>query len=276
VRYATRPGEREVLVGASREWLDFRGRRIAMWRWGAGPLVLLAHGWSGRGAQLAAFVEPLVEAGFSVLAWDAPGHGRSEGLRTDLPEFAALVEAVARRERDVHAIIGHSLGALAAALACARGARVRRVVFVSGPAEPASFFRMCLQAAGLSAPSQAAAMSEMERVHAFRWDDTNLVRRSAALAGVPSLVIHDLADLDVPYREGARVAAAWPGSRLLATRGLGHRRILRDAVVVDAAVRFVSEGAGVAYRTEAERLESDLFDRRGRWAALGESTAAVA
>jgi len=42
------------------------GRRIEMWKWGRGPAVLLAHGWGGRGAQLGAFVDPLVARGFSV------------------------------------------------------------------------------------------------------------------------------------------------------------------------------------------------------------------
>src|SRR5262245_10956778 len=27
------------------------GRRLAMWKWGRGPAVLLAHGWGGRGSQ---------------------------------------------------------------------------------------------------------------------------------------------------------------------------------------------------------------------------------
>ena len=50
--------ERDVLGTANREWLEFRGKRIAAWRWGRGPTILLAHGWSGRGGQLSAFVEP--------------------------------------------------------------------------------------------------------------------------------------------------------------------------------------------------------------------------
>jgi hypothetical protein len=33
----------------------------------------------------------------------------------------------------------------------------------------------------------------------------------------------------------------WPGARLVSTEGLGHRRILRDAEVIAAAVAFVTE-----------------------------------
>jgi hypothetical protein len=54
-----------------------RGQPVRAWRWGSGPAVLLVHGWGGRARQLAAFVSPLVHAGFSVVALDAPRAGAS-------------------------------------------------------------------------------------------------------------------------------------------------------------------------------------------------------
>src|ERR1043166_8169499 len=71
-------------------------RRLAAWRWGHGPTVLLVHGWEGRGSQLGAFVEPLVAAGLSVVAFDAPGHGDSPGRRLYLADLADCVVGVAR------------------------------------------------------------------------------------------------------------------------------------------------------------------------------------
>jgi len=50
--------------------------------------VLLVHGWGGRGAQLASFVEPLVARGFSVLTFDAPGHGASAARWDGLADVA--------------------------------------------------------------------------------------------------------------------------------------------------------------------------------------------
>jgi hypothetical protein len=35
------------------------------------------------------------------------------------------------------------------------------------------------------------------------------------------------------------IAAAWPGAHFMKTSGLGHRRILRDAQTVAAAVDFI-------------------------------------
>ena len=50
----------------------------------------------------------------------------------------------------------------------------------------------------------------------------------------------DRDDDEVAWTDGAAIAEAWPGARLVTTTGLGHRRILRDAQVVSQAVSFVS------------------------------------
>ena len=56
---------------------------------------------------------------------------------------------------------------------------------------------------------------------------------------MPLLVFHDRDDAEVPWSDGAAIAGAWPGARLVTTAGLGHRRILRDERVVSQAVAFV-------------------------------------
>ena len=93
---------------------------IPVWMWGDGPeTVLLVHGWSGRGLQLGAFVEPLVSSGCRVVTYDAPGHGEARGRTSSMPAFAATLGAVARRFGSVSAVVAHSLGATAAIYALA-------------------------------------------------------------------------------------------------------------------------------------------------------------
>jgi hypothetical protein len=50
----------------------------------------------------------------------------------------------------------------------------------------------------------------------------------------------------MPWSHGATVARHWPGARLLSTHGLGHRRILADERVTNAAADFVAGRATVA------------------------------
>jgi hypothetical protein len=55
----------------------------------------------------------------------------------------------------------------------------------------------------------------------------------------PLLIAHDVADEEVPIAHGYAYTMG-TGARLIATDGLGHRRILRDRHVVDSAVDFVT------------------------------------
>ena len=91
-----------------------------------------------------------------------------------------------------------------------------------------------------------------ERWLGASWDEFDIPALAAAQSG-PLLVIHDRGDAEVPWSDGAAIAAAWPGARLVTTEGLGHRRILKDEGVVDLAVRFVRGDDGAAERYQPER-----------------------
>uniref|UniRef100_UPI0035694087 alpha/beta hydrolase n=1 Tax=Actinotalea sp. TaxID=1872145 RepID=UPI0035694087 len=60
-----------------------------------------------------------------------------------------------------------------------------------------------------------------------------------------TLVVHDRADKETPYRVGAQIASGWPNARLHSTEGLGHQRILADPVVVDEAIGHLTRRAPV-------------------------------
>src|SRR5690348_568410 len=96
-----------VLATGHRFYLHSGIHRLAVWSWGDGPTALLLHGWAGRSEQLVAFVQPLLDAGFSVVAPDAPGHGESTGDSSSVLAFADAIEAVAARVGPVQAFVGH-------------------------------------------------------------------------------------------------------------------------------------------------------------------------
>src|SRR6266568_5919216 len=88
-----RPPAREqaLLARAQHVLMHHAGKRIAVVHWGKGPAVMLVHGWSGRGAQLGEFAEPLAGAGYRAVAFDAPAHGRSDGRDTTLLEISDVI-----------------------------------------------------------------------------------------------------------------------------------------------------------------------------------------
>lgn len=83
---------------------------LAVYEWGCGPTVLMVHGWGARATHMGKMIMPLVDAGFRVVAFDAPAHGESFGRSTDLIAYAAAIKAVARHAGPVHTLLAHSFG----------------------------------------------------------------------------------------------------------------------------------------------------------------------
>jgi pimeloyl-ACP methyl ester carboxylesterase len=261
--------EREALTTARPMAVRVGDRRIQAWVWGDGPAVLLVHGWGGRGTQLAAFVPPLVAAGRSVVAFDAPAHGASAGRRASLLDFRDAVRAVAARAAPVHGVIAHSLGAAATTLALGDGLAIGRVVFLAPAADPVAYFRRFLRALGLPPAAHPAVEAAFERRYLFRWRNLSVPALARTLTA-PLLIVHDRLDREVVWEDGAAIAAAWPGALLHTTDGLGHRKILRDASVIVRAIAFLAEGAEPARGgfAPADALERELFDREARWSRV--------
>ena len=124
---------------------------LAVYEWGRGPAVMLVHGWGSNATHLARLVQPLRSAGFRVIAFDAPAHGRSTGRSTDMVAYAQAVALVAREAGPLHAVIGHSFGA-AMAMYAARdwGLSASRLVLVSSFNDCNWFLEMFAQHVGLT------------------------------------------------------------------------------------------------------------------------------
>ena len=236
------------LIDARSSFFEHKGRHIATYRWGGrdDPAVVLAHGWGGHAAQMRAFVYPLLSAGYRVIAYDQPAHGVSEGRLTGLPDFALVLSSLIAIHGNVQAVVGHSLGGAAAALAlAARRIRLQKVVLISPPSDLIGYSRRFARWHWMPEPVRRAMQAAIEERFATRWEDLDLERLAPRLS-TSALVIHDRDDKAVPWTQGAHVARVWPGARLLSTDGLGHGRILRDEFVTRAAADFISGRSGVA------------------------------
>jgi pimeloyl-ACP methyl ester carboxylesterase len=239
-RFPAPASEAALLEGAVSFRLPVGGELLHGFRLGEGPAVLLVHGWGGRGGQLSTLAAPLLAAGCAVIGFDGPAHGRSTGRSASVVQFAEAVAAFARAV-EARAAIGHSMGAAALALAISHGVKLDAAVLVSPPRTPAPFFDGFSAALGVEYYTRERARGLIERRLGARMADLD-VERVAANAGTPVLVVHDRDDQEVPCAEGVAIARAWPGSRLIVTRGLGHRRILKDPDVAGAAAAFVIDG----------------------------------
>jgi predicted alpha/beta hydrolase family esterase len=136
-------------------------------------------------------------------------------------------------------IVGHSFGGAAAVFGITELLLpVRAAVLVAPAPGPSYYVDQFVRAVGLPAARTDGMVRQLvERVGRPMESLDALV--AARAATVPALIVHDPRDREVSFEFAKQMQEAWRGSRLMPARSLGHKRILRDATMIDAAVDFV-------------------------------------
>lgn len=237
-RYVRHERELHLLETGHRSDFTSGKQRTAVWSWGEGPNVVLIHGWGGVGSQLSNFVEPIVSAGLRVVMFDGPAHGESSGRFSSVVQFTSALVDVVQRVGGAHAIIGHSMGCASVALAMHRGLTAGRVVFLAPPSSPQTYLDQFTKILGLRPGIRDGMRKRLQIQLGFDWNELDVPRIARELT-IPLLIVHDEEDREAFLHEAQDIHAAWKGSRLVVTRGLGHRRLLRDPAVVSQVADFV-------------------------------------
>ncbi|MBL8510378.1 MAG: alpha/beta fold hydrolase [Betaproteobacteria bacterium] len=222
---------------------------LMAWRFGNPnqPVIIMSHGWGGRGAQFREFVAPFTETGYQVWLFDHIGHGLSSGQEAPITDFArgvvAVVTAAETAGLPIVALIGHSLGCAGIGIALRHSLRHLQQVRVVQIAPPASMIRYShyfARALGIPERIRAAMQWRLEQKIGMKWQELEMPR-AAESQTAKALIIHDHDDHDVRIENGLAVARAWPDARFHATRGLGHTRILRNPEVIQSSLGFITK-----------------------------------
>lgn len=240
-----RPAEEPVMRQATGHRLSVNGKPVAVYAWGDGTRpVLLMHGWRSRASRFSPLVTALLGRGYSPVAFDAPGHGDSGGRSTTILEYRDIARLLHARHGRFAALVGHSVGGAAAFFALREQPLADRLVSIAAPADLDSVVAQFCRQWGAGPRAEAAARRRIER-RVFPgeediWRRFSATHRPGDLT-LPILVVHDDADEVIAPGQARRIATAHgQQADLIATRGLGHRRILADPGVIDAVLAFAA------------------------------------
>ncbi len=239
MRFKAPSKEQEAAKTASLKHYEFEGSQLPVHIWGKGKKVLLMHGWAGRGTQMGFVAQELANNGFQAIAFDAPGHGTDEN-DTHLLKFRDAVVKVNQEFGPFKLAVGHSLGCVAVFNAINAGVPIEKMVSISSPS---STERVIKDFCRLVGAGKVAAKGIAQHLQKHYVDDIEAFSglRNVASVNAKGLVIHDEDDYEVPVDNGKEIHQAWEGSELHLTKGLGHRRPLKDKDVKAITVSFLKK-----------------------------------
>jgi omega-6 fatty acid desaturase (delta-12 desaturase) len=216
--------------------------------WGEGEkTILLVHGWGADSSSMYSFVRSLQKQNYRVAAFDAPGHGVSEGTVSTMTAYKLAVIAAITSLGGVDGIIAHSLGGLSSIAALSEltlqpGMRETKSICLIAPpcTLPAVLSRWSKGFLQLNEVVMRGMYDELKRrngVPVPYWDISQL----GSKLSLPIQVFHDPQDNVVPFCEAEQIIAALPSSNLIQAPKTGHVRILSDVRVLDQVVQFLHQ-----------------------------------
>lgn len=200
--------------------------------------VLLVHGWSGRGTQLFKIADALLKEGYTTISFDAPAHGKSPGNSTIMIEFIASIFELERQFGPFEIAIGHSLGGMAVLNAAKSGLQVQKIAVIGSGDIVQDILDNFISRLQLKPIISQKLRNYFETKYGEAMDNYSAYKAASALE-IPILVIHDKNDLEVPVEAGMHIYQHVKNGDLMLTEGLGHRKILGDAHVIQKVIEFI-------------------------------------
>lgn len=227
---------------AERFFVSVRGRKVACYRWGTGPLVLVVHGWAGRATQFRKFIEALTQRGYQVTGFDGPAHGLSQGISTDIFEFQEALLAVYAVCGTPVAVITHSFGGAAVLFAAMNGLPVKKLINIASPTIGDEIINTYLKAIGGTWKTGNYFKGYVLKRSGRPFDEfTSLHFVRHLPQQTELLLVHDTDDEEVTIDHARELLKTYPSAILYQTSGLGHTRILKDQAVISRCVTFIEE-----------------------------------
>jgi pimeloyl-ACP methyl ester carboxylesterase len=241
--YALTPLERQYLENGTSFHIHVHDKKIRCWKWGHGPGILFIHGWNGRGVNFTHFFKPLINAGYSVITYDAPAHGLSGGQVTNYFELSDTVRSFLDPSHgfNIQGIIAYSIGASAAINCISKEKPSIDAVLIAPALKLKEILFNSFNHHGVPEMVYQSLVAEMERYYGYdvHQDNPDVLAKTIA---TKMLIVHDKDDRTIPYTDSKILSEKTDNVYLHTTEGLGHKRILRDNAVIDVITAYIFNG----------------------------------
>ena len=221
-------------------WIPAIAKEIVVYVYGSSEKkILLVHGWSGRGTQLVKIADELLKRGYMTISFDAPAHGKSKGNFSIMTEFIASILELEKTQGPFEFAIGHSLGGMSVLNAIQQKLNVKKAITIGSGDIIQDIIDDFIQKIKLKPVVGLHLKNHFETKFGGKMDDYSAYKAASNIT-IPVLVIHDADDADVSVQSAYHIEKKLIHSELLITKGLGHRKILGDAAVIEKINSFLA------------------------------------
>lgn len=230
----------EILKGADAEIITHDEFIFQMYTWPGNDIkVLLVHGWESNASRWEAFMPYLKKSGCTIIAVDAPAHGLSSGHEFTIPRYAEFLDIVVKKYQPQY-MIGHSMGGATALYFQSHYPNdiIKKMVIMGAPCDLNTLLHNYVGM--LSLNSNVFQLLKKHFFDHFRIKTDEFSGSVfASKIKVKGLVAHDVKDETVSFKEGKKIAEAWPDAEFVVTKGLCHS--MHDDALYNKIYAFLFE-----------------------------------
>lgn len=211
---------------------SFKENLVRGYRWAhpSQKKALILHGFESSVVNFENYVEPLIEKGYEVLAFDAPAHGRSTGKTINAVLYKDLVQYIWKNFGPIDSFITHSFGGLALCLALEEipHSSFTKIVLIAPAAETETAIDNFFRQLELGKEVRREFDGLITEIGGEPPGWYSVSRAAAAIKG-QVLFLQDKDDPLTPLSDVRPIMDKnYPNFHFVISEGLGHRRIYRD------------------------------------------------
>ncbi|MHC4222276.1 MAG: alpha/beta hydrolase, partial [Planctomycetota bacterium] len=227
--------DNRVPKGFREETIKTKDGEVQAYLTGTGPTVVFVHGWGGNAYQFMPLMRGLARCGFTALAFDLLGHGRSSAKPTTIQQSIATTNDVLQHVRKnandgLAAIVGHSTDCIS--IVNSRDALIKNIpLFLISPIfNYRLFFIKQLVKLKFHPDIVKQYAARFGKIYKKEYENLDLARNLAKYGDI-AVIAHDESDSESAVSDSVKFCTRYPLTRLLVTRNFDHSRVINSESV---------------------------------------------
>ena len=240
----TEPRTPAIFTKAEALQFELNGLKVNGFRWNQGSpnKILILHGFGSAAHNFHAYIGPLINKGYEVLAFDAPAHGKSEGKTINAVQYSQMIEKVIDLYGPINGYLAHSFAGIALSLTIEKikHSEDTHIVLIAPATETSTAVDGAFTMLKIK---NNLVRKEFDKIifeksgYPTEWFS---IKRAMKNIKAAVLWIHDESDDITPLADALKVKSEhFSNIRFIITKGLGHKKIYRDNDIKNEVINFL-------------------------------------